>query len=120
MAPQPRWTIPVNIRQQDKPILDAAFVIAKTEGINITNVFRNALTEYVRVRQKASKHGASERMDNYLGLSSFGLVVHSNLLTPEDLRQWTDADVLTVAKQVRARKQELESELRRRGYYFRW
>ena len=115
MSPQARWTVPVNIRPRDKPILDAAVALAEKEGTDITTVFRNAVAEYVRT--KLAGNGISRKMDDYFDSS-----LHSplKLLSREELKQWTDSDVISAAKQVRARKHELESELRRRGYYFRW
>jgi len=41
-------------------------------------------------------------------------------LTREELKTWEDSDLIYVAKSIRARKQELEVELRRRGYHFIW
>jgi len=117
LAPQPRWTIPVNIRQKDKPVLDAALAIAKADGTDLTSVFRIALAEYVSARHGKPGDSGSEKVDEYFDSSSR---ITSKLLTPAELRQWTDSDVLTLAKRIRSRKQELEFELRRRGYYFRW
>jgi len=117
MVPQPRWTVPVNIRSQDKQILDMALKIAESDRTDLTTVFRRALTEYVRTRLGTPAESRSTRIDEYVD-SSFRL--HSKLLTPEDLKRWTDSDVLTLAKQIRSRKQELDFELRRRDYYFQW
>jgi hypothetical protein len=117
MAPQPRWTVPVNIRQQDKSVLDAALTIAESDRTDITTVFRNALAEYVKARSGTQGDNESRKIDEYLD-SSFRM--HSKLLTPEDLKRWTDSDVLTLAKQIRSRRQELDFELRKRGYFFQW
>ncbi len=97
-----------------------AFAIAKADGTEITTLIRTALKEYVGIRQEGSQEARSKKMDDYLESSPFELVIHPKPLTREDLRQWADSDVLTAARHVRARKQELDFELRGRGYYFRW
>ena|SRR5579862_6124372 len=116
MAPQPRWTVPINMRLQDKSILDAALRIAKNEGSDITTVFRSALAEFVRTR--ALPEG--EKMDKFLDNSEMSDPIYNRILTPGELRKWTDSDLLGVSKRVKARREELDFELRRRGYFFKW
>ncbi|HXQ91791.1 MAG TPA: hypothetical protein VN739_02200 [Nitrososphaerales archaeon] len=117
MVPQPRWTIPINMRSRDKPMLDAALEIAKIEGLDLTSIFRNALQEYITSRLDSLKDDGIKKMEEYLDSSS---VLHSLLLSPDKLKGWTDSEVVTFAKLIRARKEELEIELRKRDYYFRW
>jgi hypothetical protein len=74
----------------------------------------------VKVRLKAQRDGGSKKMDDYLDLTSRGVVPMLKLLSPEELKRWNDSDVLAAARQVRSRKEELDSELRRRGFHFRW
>ena len=116
MAPQPRWTIPINMRSQDKPILDAALEIARRDGSDITTVFRTALAQFVINKSKAE----GPRIDEFLDFSEKSDGIYNRILTPAELRSWTVAGVLEAARHVRARQQELDSELRRRGYFFRW
>jgi|SRR5579862_8732087 len=117
MAPQPRWTIPINIRQQDKPILDAALLIAKNEGSDITTVFRTALAEFIRIRESQSE---GRRLDEFLDDSEILNPFFNTVLTPAELRNWSEARLLQASKLIRSRKEELEAELRKRGYFFRW
>lgn len=78
----------------------------------MTNVIREALREYTTVKL----HGhTDEKLDKFINHAEF-----KKLITPEEFKAWTDVEVLEMAKLIRARQQELESELRRRGYYFRW
>jgi len=71
-----------------------------------------------------SRHGLERQeragLRELMNISIHPLGIHSKLLTPEDLKLWTDSDVLTLAKQIRSRKQELDFELRKRGYFFQW
>jgi len=116
MVPQPRWTIPVNMRSQDKPILDAAMSIARSEGSDITTVFRAALANFVRTRVRIE----AGTMDQFLRESEMSSQVFNHVLTPVQLKNWSENSLLDSAKLVRSRKQELDSELRRRGYFFKW
>jgi hypothetical protein len=59
-------------------------------------------------------------LDEFLRDSQFVDHDYGQVLTPERLKQWEDGEVLELAKKIRGRKQELEVELRRRKYYFRW
>jgi hypothetical protein len=55
-----------------------------------------------------------------LFIRDIGLSAYKKLLTPEEIKGWHDSEVLDLAKHVRARKEELQMELARRGYHFRW
>jgi hypothetical protein len=117
VSPQPRWTVPVNFRNVDRGILDAAIAIARKEETELTSVIRNAVQEYVKT--KLGPANGLTRMDQYFDSSSS--VNLQELLNPEKLKAWSDSDLLRVSKQVRARKQELARELQRRGYHrFEW
>ncbi len=120
MAPRPHWTVPVNFRERDRSVLDSAIVLAEADRTDITSVFRNALAEYVKSRLETQDCGGSKKMDDYLDLTSQGAFPTSKLLSPEELKRWNDSDVLAAAKLVRSRKMELDGELRRRGYFFKW
>jgi len=98
-------------------MLDAALEIAKIEGLDLTSIFRNALQEYITSRLDSLKDDGIKKMEEYLDSSS---VLHSLQLSPDKLKRWTDSEVVTFAKLIRARKEELEIELRKRDYYFRW
>jgi hypothetical protein len=115
MALKPRRVHPLNFTEQDKAIMDAAVLLAKREGIDLTGVIRDALKEYTASKLRDE---AGQKLDSFIrdvGLSSI-----KKLLTPEELKALCDAEVLDLAKLVRARKQELETELTKRGYHFRW
>ncbi|HXQ92832.1 MAG TPA: hypothetical protein VN739_07475 [Nitrososphaerales archaeon] len=69
MAPQPRWTVPVNIRPQDKEILDMALTIVESDRTDLTTVFRRALAEYVKTRLGTPGESGATRIDEYLNSS---------------------------------------------------
>jgi hypothetical protein len=97
-------------------MLDAAVRIAKSEGSDITTVFRTALAEFVRT--KALPEG--EKIDRFLENSKTEDQIYSRILTPADLRNWSDSGLVRTSKCIKSRMQELDSELRRRGFYFKW
>ncbi|MDA4130367.1 MAG: hypothetical protein OK457_06315 [Thaumarchaeota archaeon] len=118
MVVQPHFTVPVNIRSKDRPIMDAALEIAKRENKQVTSIFREALAEYVQRRKLGE---GSLRLESYLGPESVPITLTlEKVLVPSDLKPLSDPDLLSFAKRVRARAQELELELRKRGYNFRW
>jgi hypothetical protein len=78
----PRWTIPINMRERDKPVLDAALAIAKDDGSDITKVFRVALEEFVRTR--ARKDG--RKLDEYFDDSKIPDRPYDRIFTPRELR----------------------------------
>jgi len=96
-------------------MLDAALNIAKSEGSDITNVFRTALAEFVKNR--VSSEG---RIDEFLDDSAISDPIYTRVLTPAELKNWSEIDLLAAAKLIRSRKEEMDSELRRRGFFFRW
>jgi hypothetical protein len=111
MALKPRLVHPLNFREQDKAILDAPILLARREGSDLTNVIRDALKEYT-----ASKlRDVDQKLDSFF--NDIGVASYKKLLSPEELKDWCDAEVLDLAKLVRARKQELEFELTKRGYH---
>jgi hypothetical protein len=111
---KPRWVHPLNFRAEDKAVLDAAVLVAKKEGSNLTNVIRDALKMYMVAKLQGDGY---QKLDKFVNES---YPHYGKMLTPEDLREWIDTDVLDIARLIRARKQEIESELRKRGYYFQW
>jgi hypothetical protein len=115
MTLKPRWVHPLNFREQDKVIMDAAVLLAKREGSDLTNVIRDALKVYTTSKLRED---AGQKLD--LFIRDVGLSTIKKILTPEELKALCDPEVLDLAKLVRARKQELEVELIRRGYHFRW
>jgi len=96
--------------------LDAAVLVAKMEGSNLTNVIRDSLKVYTTTKLQGD---ANEKLDRFVN-SSESDRCYRKQNTPAELKGWIDADVLDLARIIRARKQELEFELRKRGYYFRW
>ena len=117
MAPKPRWTVPVNMRLQDKLILDAALEIAKREGSDITTVFRNALEEFVNKRARTNTVKLDSFLDNSIMIQD---PIYSRVFTPTELRSWSETSLLDAAKRIRSRKEELDRALREKGYFFRW
>jgi hypothetical protein len=111
---KPRWVHPLNFRAEDKDVLDAAVLVAKKEDSNLTNVIRDALRAYTTEKLQGD---SNQKLDEFVN----GSYPHyRKMLTPKELRSWIYEDVLDFARIIRARKQEIEFELRKRGYYFRW
>jgi hypothetical protein len=50
MTLKPRWVHPLNFREQDKTIMDAAILLAQREGSDLTNVIRDALKMYTAAK----------------------------------------------------------------------
>ena len=74
---RPRWTVPINMRLEDKPVLDAALIIAKEEGTDITKIFRMALLEFVRTRAGSAE---VRKIDEFLDKSAMSsTLVQSNI-----------------------------------------
>jgi hypothetical protein len=115
MALRPRYTVAINFREQDRPLLDAAVQIAKDEASDLTGIMREALRQYTKSKLKSGNIKMDEFLDHVVTDPIFGTV-----LSPTKLRGWADTDLLHFAKLVRGRKQELESELKKRGFHFVW
>ncbi|HXQ93377.1 MAG TPA: hypothetical protein VN739_10265 [Nitrososphaerales archaeon] len=111
---KPRWVHPLNFREEDKAVLDAAVLVAKNEGSNLTNVIRDALRVYTDQKLQGD---VNQKLDKFVNES---YPHYRKMLTPEELSEWADADILDFARLIRARKQEIEFELKKRGYYFQW
>jgi len=107
----------LNFRLEDKAVLDAAILIGKDEGSSLTGVIRTALKEYVssKIRQTPLL-----KIDDFIEDSPDPSYDYERLLSPKELEVLTDESVLHMARLIRARKEELEFDLRRRGYHFRW
>jgi hypothetical protein len=118
VTPQPTFTFPVSFRQVDRPIFDALVSIAQKEGRSASNIFRTALTEYAE--SKTRSDSAGRKLDEFFDKSVMSAPVYHEILTPAELRRWTEGDLFHAAKLVRGRKDEIDHELRRRGYVFRW
>ena len=118
MTPKPRFTVVVNLRSEDRHVLDALLSIAQTEGCNLTAVCRQALAEFVR--REAMDNGKSQKLDGFLTGPGLTDTMYHHLLTPTELKGWSEEELVRTAKLVRGRKEELDAEIRRRGRYFRW
>ena len=116
--PQARWTLAVNIRQSDKIILDSLMEIARDDRSDITKVVRGILTEYVKsyLASRGEATTGEAKIDRYLQSPS----AVTKILTRDELAEWSDSDVLFLTKTLKSRMQELDCELRRRGYRFTW
>jgi hypothetical protein len=119
LTPRPRYTVAVNMRFEDRPVLNALVLIAQKEGCNITRIFRTALIEFVN-RKNAQNSEAGQKLDDFLESSILPNKTYHQILTPAELKGLNEYELDRMAKLVRARKEELDSELRRRGNYFRW
>ncbi len=106
----------MNFRAQDKETLDAAVQIAKDQGSNLTEIIRIALKEYTEARAKTT---AITRIDDFLDKSRVNPQL-VEVLNPSILKEWPDGEAIRFAKLLRARMQEIDFELRRRGFYFDW
>jgi hypothetical protein len=58
-------------------------------------------------------------MDDFLDHSEVN-PIFQEVLSPTELKGWVDSDLLFFAKLIRGRKQEIESELKKRGFHFVW
>jgi hypothetical protein len=65
---------------------------------------------------------AGPRLDEYIKDPTFkALPPITKLLTPNELREWSDDTLLLIARYLRSRRMELDCELKRRGFLeFRW
>jgi hypothetical protein len=115
---KPRWVHAQNFRLEDKEILERALMIAEREKTDLTHIIRIALSQYVK--KVDLREDKLRKLDEFLSDSQFVDPYYGQVLTPERLKQWEDGEVLQLAKKIRGRKEELEAELRRRRYYFRW
>jgi len=88
--------------------------LAKKEELHLTVIIRHALLEYTRKKLDLDE---TRKIDEFVGTDS-KKDFSSSILTQEELQTWEDSKVLKVAKSIRARKQEVEIELRKRGYHF--
>jgi hypothetical protein len=108
MTLKPRWVHPLNFREQDKQLLDASLDTAEREHTDFTNLIRRALQEYVALHSRK----AIPRLDEYIKDPTFeALPPITKLLTPKELEEWSDENLLLVAKYVRSRRMELDCEL---------
>jgi len=98
--------------------LDASLVIVQLEHTDLTNLIRKALHEYVALHSEK----AGPRLDEFIKDPTFkALPPITRLLTPKELGEWSDETLLLVARYLRSRRMEVDSELSRRGFLeFRW
>lgn len=113
-----RWTHPQNFRSQDKAILDASLAIAQREHTDLTNLIRTALREYVEQHAEETV----PKLDEYIRDPTYkALPPITKILTPSELKEWSNDSLLLVARHLRSRKMELDAEIRKRGFLeFRW
>ncbi len=119
-----RFTHAINFRESDKSLLDDAIAVSKEESINFTNLARRAIAEYVGARKKRKASGENGKLEDYLnGLSSGKTGSYPSidyLLTPQELANWSDEDLWRLARQLKGRREEVESALRKRGFFVQW
>jgi predicted transcriptional regulator len=117
LALKPRYIFPLSFREEDRDILDATIQLAKEENSNPTRIMREALRQYTKSKLKSDNVKLDEFIDDHTREVD---PIYRRVISSTELKGWNDGDVLWFAKLVRARKQELESELKRRGYHFVW
>ena len=117
MTLKARWIISVNFRETDQMVLEAANEIALREDTSLTEILRTALRQYVDARTYTL--GSTKKMDEFLDRINID-PQYLQLLTPSALKGWEDTQILSFARQLRARKEEISFELKRRGYLFDW
>jgi hypothetical protein len=117
MAPRPRYTISLNLRSQDQNVLEALTRIAQKQGCTLTTLCRDVLADFVK--QSGAEVSSNQKLDGFLA-SSNSLENMYRVLTPAELKTWTNNDLLYYARLIRSRKYEIESALRARGFWFKW
>ena len=91
-----RWVHPLNFREEDRPVLDLLEVIAKKEESDLTNVIRKALREFT---QRECAKPPSSSMDDFIRDPGFkALPPFSHILRPEELKSWTNEEILHLSK----------------------
>ena len=120
MAPKPRYVLPLNFRAEDKPLLDQIVLLAKNEDANITTVVRSALSEFAERRQTMKKQGETHKIEEFCPSNFDAKSSLHDVLTPAELKGWEEGELLKMARRIRGRKQEIDFELRKRGYFFSW
>ncbi|MDA4129205.1 MAG: hypothetical protein OK457_00390, partial [Thaumarchaeota archaeon] len=89
---KPRWVHPLNFREQDKEIMDAAILLARREGSDLTNLIREALKEYTTKFQ----YEKGQKLDQFI--CDLGLTSPVNkVLTRDELKVWLDPDLINLA-----------------------
>ena len=114
MVLRAHFTVPVNFRSRDRPIMEAALEIAEEEHVTITALFRNAMSDYVLKKKRDS---VDAKLEHFLEPRIPSCETLDKVLTPEILKGWSDQDLLSMTRKVRARTEELEAELKKRGYF---
>jgi len=110
-------SVPVNMRPRDAPMIEAAKEIAQRENKQMTTIFREALAEYVERRKILS---GGTKLEQFMSGSPSDNPSLDKVLVPSDLKGWSEPDLLTFARKVRARAQELSLEMRKRKIIFQW
>lgn len=103
--------------------------IAEREKTDLTHIIRDALQLYANTKREQLANGGSthpsipgEKIEDYLehpgSLHEPARI--DGVLKPCDLDLWSEEILLRYAKHLRSRKEEVDSALRRRGFYIRW
>src|SRR5579872_2821855 len=110
MTVQPHYTIPVNVRPRDTPMIEAAKEIAQREHLAMAVVFRQALQEFIERRKLGE---GSIKLEQYFDRDGVpNSVSVEKILVPDALKLWSDAELLSLARNLRARIQEIDGALR--------
>jgi len=109
----------VNLRSQDKFILDGLVTLSQIDRCDITTAARRGLEYYIQYRKKKSGDNGTKKIDEFISEIPHRDML-STILTPDLLKGLSDSEIMLLAKIVRARRQELDAELRKRGFYMKW
>jgi hypothetical protein len=116
-----RFVHPQSFRSEDKSILDEAVALARQENSNLTQIIRDALKFYLH--SKMIKGTSERKLDEYLedGVNpkSSNLSIY-RVFKPAELATWSDQDLVLFARLLRSRRDEVDSALRKRKYFFKW
>src|SRR4029077_7977614 len=99
---------------------DQILLLAKKEDANITALIRSALSEFAERRRGILDQYETHKIEEFCTSHFDAKTFFSEVLTPAELKRWEDSELLTAAKKIRGRKHEIDSELRKRGYFFSW
>jgi hypothetical protein len=101
---------------------EAFKAIAKRDGYrSASDLARKIIADYVKAHLGSNDQFILTKWsDERTANDTFALPTIGEVLTVERRGKWSDDELVQVAKAVKGRKQELEAELKRRGYWWEW
>src|SRR5437899_2040749 len=91
MTLKPRWVHLLNFREEDKAMLDAAIVLARRDGSDLTHVIRDALKEYTAAKLRGE---AGQKLDSFIDGVGSSSSSFKKLLSPKELKGWSDVEII--------------------------